>query len=108
MSATFLGYPRKNGSIGVRNWVGVISIMDNCNPVTRAICNAVDGTVPITTLFVRGQYGRDLEITYNTLAGMGANPNIASVQTNVDDKAPTKADNVYFLPVTPEYIVSVP
>ena len=79
MSATFLGYPRKNGSIGVRNWVGVISIMDNCNPVTRAICNAVDGTVPITTLFVRGQYGRDLEITYNTLAGMGANPNIASV-----------------------------
>ena len=79
MSATFLGYPRKNGSIGVRNWVGVISIMDNCNPVTRAICNAVDGTVPITTLFVRGQYGRDLEITYNTLAGMGSNPNIASV-----------------------------
>lgn len=79
MSATFLGYPRKNGSIGVRNWVGVISIMDNCNPVTRAICNAVEGTIPITTLFVRGQYGRDLEITYNSLAGMGANPNIASV-----------------------------
>ena len=79
MSATFLGYPRENGSIGVRNWVGVISIMDNCNPVTRAICAAVEGTLPITTLFVRGQYGRDLEITYNALAGMGRNPNIASV-----------------------------
>jgi altronate dehydratase large subunit len=79
MSATFLGYPRENDSIGVRNWVGVISIMDNCNPVTRAICAAVEGTLPITTLFVRGQYGRDLEITYNALAGMGRNPNIASV-----------------------------
>ncbi|MEO8203946.1 MAG: UxaA family hydrolase [Betaproteobacteria bacterium] len=79
MSATFLGYPRHNGSIGVRNWVAVISIMDNCNPVTRAICAAVEGTIPITTLFVRGQYGRDLEITYDSLGGMGANPNIASV-----------------------------
>lgn len=79
MGATFLGYPREDGSVGVRNWVGVISIMDNCNPVTRAICAAVEGTLPITTLFVRGQYGRDLEITYNALAGMGRNPNIASV-----------------------------
>ena len=79
MSRTFLGYRRENGTVGVRNWVAVMSIMDNCNPVTRAICNQVDGTIPVTTLFVRGQYGRDLEITYNTLAGMGCNPNIAAV-----------------------------
>lgn len=32
------------------------------------------------------------------------NPNIASVQTNVDDRALAKADSVYFLPVTPEFI----
>jgi altronate dehydratase large subunit len=79
MAKTFLGYPREDGTIGVRNWVAVMSIMDNCNPVTRAICQQVDGTIPVTTLFVRGQYGRDLEITYNTLAGMGRNPNIAAV-----------------------------
>jgi altronate dehydratase large subunit len=79
MTKTFLGYPRENGSIGVRNWVAVVSIMDNCNPVTRAICQQVDGTIPVTTLFVRGQYGRDLDISYNTLAGMGRNPNIAAV-----------------------------
>jgi altronate dehydratase large subunit len=59
--------------------VAVVSIMDNCNPVTRAICQQVDGTIPVTTLFVRGQYGRDLEIAYSTLAGMGRNPNIAAV-----------------------------
>jgi altronate dehydratase large subunit len=79
MSRTFFGYRRSNGDVGVRNWVAVISIMDNCNPVTRAICNAVDGTIPVTTLFVRGQYGHDLEVALNTLAGMGRNPNIAGV-----------------------------
>jgi altronate dehydratase large subunit len=79
MAGTFLGYKRENEAVGVRNWVAVISIMDNCNPVTRAICHAVDGTLAVTTLFVRGQYGRDLEIAFNTLAGMGRNPNIAAV-----------------------------
>lgn len=79
MAKTFLGYPRENGAIGIRNWVAILSIMDNCNPVTRAIANAVEGTIPVTTLFVRGQYGRDLEITLDTLGGMGANPNIAGV-----------------------------
>ena len=79
MSKTFLGYRRANGDVGVRNWVAVLSIMDNCNPVTRAICHAVDGTIPVTTLFVRGQYGHDLEVALNTLAGMGRNPNIAAV-----------------------------
>lgn len=79
MAGTFLGYPRGDGSVGVRNQVAVISIMDNCNPVTRSICRAVEGTIPVTTLFVRGQYGRDLEIAFDTLAGMGRNPNVAAV-----------------------------
>jgi altronate dehydratase large subunit len=79
MASTFLGFRRENGTVGVRNAVAVISIMDNCNPVTRAIAQAVDGTLLVTTLFVRGQYGRDLEIAFNTLAGMGRNPNVAAV-----------------------------
>lgn len=32
------------------------------------------------------------------------NPNIASVQTNVDALNPHQADDVYFLPVTPEFV----
>ena len=35
------------------------------------------------------------------------NPNIASVQTNMDDKSPHKADHVFFLPVTPEFVEEV-
>ena len=73
----FLGYERPDGQVGVRNWIGVISVMDNINPITRAVCGAVDGTIPVTTLFVRGQFGRDLEIAFDTLAGMGRNPNLA-------------------------------
>ena len=78
MANTFLGFQRENGSVGVRNYVGVLSAMDNVNPVTRAICNQVRGTVPVTTLFVRGQFGKDEEITVRTLIGLGSNPNLAA------------------------------
>ena len=74
---TFLGFERPDGSVGIRNWVAVVSVMDNCNPVTRAVAAAVYGTIPVTTLFVRGQIGRDLEVTLNTIAGLAGNPNVA-------------------------------
>ncbi|MEP9348122.1 UxaA family hydrolase [Xanthobacter sp. KR7-225] len=77
--ATFLGYGRPDGAVGVRNHVAVVSVMDNCNPVTRRVAEAVYGTIPVTTLFVRGQLGRDLDITLDTLAGLARNPNVAAV-----------------------------
>ena len=79
MTKRFLGYRRENGAVGVRNRVAVVSVMDNCNPVTRMIAQAVRGAIPITTLFVRGQFGADLDFALETLAALGRNPNIASV-----------------------------
>ena len=35
------------------------------------------------------------------------NPNIASVQTNVDEKSASKADHVFFLPVTPDFVEQI-
>ncbi|CAB9507048.1 Carbamoyl-phosphate synthase large chain [Seminavis robusta] len=35
------------------------------------------------------------------------NPNIASVQTNMDNKSAAKADHVFFLPVTPDFVEEV-
>lgn len=35
------------------------------------------------------------------------NPNIASVQTNVGDNTKSRADQVFFLPVTPEYVEQI-
>jgi altronate dehydratase large subunit len=78
MMDTFLGYERENGTVGIRNWVGVLSAMDNVNPVNRGVCANVAGTLSITTLFVRGQFGRDEEITVRSLVGLGSNPNIAA------------------------------
>lgn len=75
---TFLGFERENGTVGIRNWVGVLSAMDNVNPVNKAVCENVLGTLSITTLFVRGQFGRDEEITVRSLVGLGSNPNIAA------------------------------
>lgn len=89
----FLGFERQDGRVGIRNWVGVISVQDNVNPVTRSIVRSVNGTIPITTLFVRGQYAQDLKIAYDTLGGLGSNPNIAAAlvvgleQTSAEDVA---------------------
>jgi len=79
VGVSFLGYPRPRGVPGIRNHVAILSVMDNVNPVTRGIAHNVAGTLPITMLFGRGQYGYDREVTYRTLAGLGANPNIAAV-----------------------------
>ena len=35
------------------------------------------------------------------------NPNIASVQTNMDEKSPARADHIIFLPVTPEFVEEI-
>jgi carbamoyl-phosphate synthase (ammonia) len=35
------------------------------------------------------------------------NPNIASVQTNMDNKSEHKADHIFFLPVTPDFVEEI-
>ena len=76
---TFLGFERPDGQAGTRNLIGILSVMDNVNTIARRVARDVNGTVPITTLFVRGQYGWELELAYNTLAGLGRNANLAGV-----------------------------
>lgn len=76
---TFAGYERPDGSVGIRNLVAVISVMDTCNPVTRAVAQAVKGTVYLPGSFIRGQLGKDRAITLKATAGLCLNPNIAAV-----------------------------
>jgi len=79
MDTAFLGYERPDGGIGVRNSVAILSVMENCNSVVRGIASAVQGTIAIPTLFVRGQLGKDYETTMASLAGLAKNPNVAGV-----------------------------
>ena len=76
---SFMGYSRSDGSVGIRNVVAIVSVMDNCNPVTRAVSLALRHTIAIPALFLRGQLGRDREITVNSTVGLCCNPNIAGV-----------------------------
>ena len=76
---TFIGYERADGSVGTRNVVAIASVMDNSNPVARAVATAVSGTVLLPGLYMRGQLGRDREITLNVMAGLCLNPNVAGV-----------------------------
>ena len=75
----FMGYKRPDGRVGVRNFVAVISAMDNTNPCAERIANVIPLAHAITTPFGRTQIGHDFEITLRTLGGIGCHPNIASV-----------------------------
>lgn len=78
MNTSILGYPRPDGSFGIRNHVAVIAAMDNVNPVVRRICEAVKGTVPICVAYGRGQFGADLAQHDRVLLGYATHPNVAA------------------------------
>ena len=75
---SFQGYRRPDGRVGVRNFVAVISAMDNTNPCADRIASIVPLAQSITTPFGRTQIGHDFEITLRALAGIGCHPNVAS------------------------------
>jgi altronate dehydratase large subunit len=76
---SFLGYPRKSGAVGVRNYVGVISVGLCANDVVWGIAHRVKDCVP----FIHGQgccqTKSDLDQVTRTLISLGWNPNLAAV-----------------------------
>jgi altronate dehydratase large subunit len=76
---SFLGYPRSDGSVGVRNYVGVISTVGCANDVAFWITQQTKGTAPFLHQAGCGQLQPDLEIATRTLASIGQNPNLAGV-----------------------------
>lgn len=75
----FMGYIRKDGSVGSRNFVAVIPSVTCANDVAQAICRQVQGTV--TYLHHQGccQMPPDLERVTDTLISLGCSPNAAAV-----------------------------
>jgi altronate dehydratase large subunit len=70
----FLGYPRIDGSVGVRNLIAVIGVTETARVAATAIANQVNGAVAITF-----PYGRSLalvESVVRTLVGYGTHPNV--------------------------------
>lgn len=75
----FKGYPRPDGKVGVRNYIGVIATVGCAVEVVVDICHHVKGTVPL--IHRQGCPGvpSDLDMTMRTLIGLGRNPNVAAV-----------------------------
>ncbi len=77
--ATFRGYKRENGRVGVRNHVLVLPVDDLSNAACEAVANNIKGTLAIPHPYGRLQFGADLELHFKTLIGTGSNPNVAAV-----------------------------
>ncbi|WP_376796315.1 UxaA family hydrolase [Thermogemmatispora sp.] len=72
------GYRRPDGRVGIRNHVVILPVDDLSNAVCEAVAHAVPGTLALPHAYGRLQYGADLELTFRTLTGSGANPNVAA------------------------------
>ena len=72
------GYRRANGRVGIRNHVVLLPVDDLSNAVCESVAAAIPGTLALPHAYGRLQYGEDLELTFRTLTGTGANPNVAA------------------------------
>ena len=77
--ASFWGFRRENGRVGVRNYVAILPVDDISNAACEAVANNVKGTLAIPHAYGRLQFGEDLELHFRTMIGTGANPNCAAV-----------------------------
>ncbi|GHS95442.1 carbohydrate hydrolase [Synergistales bacterium] len=78
MSDTFMGYARPDGSVGVRNHLLVLpSVVCSCDAASR-IALQLNGAVSVTHQHGCAQLPADSAQTRRTLAGFGANPNVAA------------------------------
>jgi (2R)-sulfolactate sulfo-lyase subunit beta len=78
-TASFHGFKRENGRIGVRNHVLVLPVDDLSNAACEAVAHNIKGTLAVPHPYGRLQFGADLELHFRTLIGTGSNPNVAAV-----------------------------
>jgi len=76
---SFLGYPRSDGQVGVRNYIGIISTVVCANDVTLKISQQVEGTAAYLHDQGCTQTPIDLNTVKKTLINLGKNPNLAGV-----------------------------
>jgi (2R)-sulfolactate sulfo-lyase subunit beta len=77
-SRQLTGFRRPDGKVGIRNHVVVLPVDDLSNAAAEAVAKVVPGTLALPHAYGRLQFGDDLELTFRTLIGTGANPNVAA------------------------------
>ncbi len=72
------GFRRANGRVGIRNHVVALPVDDLSNAAVEGIAALVPGVIALPHAYGRLQFGEDLDLTFRTLIGTGANPNVAA------------------------------
>ncbi len=72
-------YPRPNGKVGIRNHLVILPASVCAGETSAAIARQVEGAVALTHQHGCCQIGADAQMTYETLAGLGRNPNVGAV-----------------------------
>jgi altronate hydrolase len=84
---TFMGYPRSNGLVGIRNELWIINSVGCVNHLAQSLvrrCKAefseqADDFLAVTHPFGCSQLGDDLALTKQLLASLASNPNAGAV-----------------------------
>jgi len=72
----FQGYRRKNGSVGVRNLVAVITTTGCMNEAPKLISSGIPGAIPLGHNLSCSHLGDDLKRSTRTITNLVGNPNI--------------------------------
>jgi len=75
----FFGYRRPNGTVGIRNYVGIIPAINCLNKMAKIIENRVNGTISFCHIGRCDYLGSDRDTVMKTLIGLGKNPNLGAV-----------------------------
>ena len=77
-NATFMGYRRPDGQVGIRNDIWLIPTVGCVNGLVRRLAIAA-GAIPVCHPYGCSQMGEDHETTANLLAALAHNPNAGGV-----------------------------
>lgn len=91
MAASFLGYPRADGTVGTRNHLLVLSVTGLTGPAARRIGRQILGAVTVTMPYGSGLLGRDRTVHERALKGLAAHPNVGAVVVVGGDRAKVEA-----------------
>ncbi len=75
----FFGYPRKDGSVGTRNHVGIISTVSCASDPANWIASRIPGCKSFTNRLQCSLVYPDKERIFRTFVNLGKNPNLAAV-----------------------------
>ena len=73
----FMGYRRRNGSVGVRNHVLIFPTTVCASAVAEMVSRKVPGTVAVVHRHGCGHIGEEEELMLRTMAGFCASPNVS-------------------------------